>query len=49
MVMPYVRQYAQEMDDHVMMDHINLYVNDYSIDMGDLGIRAIQALKKVYR
>ena len=46
-VMPYVRQYAQEMDEHVMSDHIHLYVNDYSIDMGDLGLQAIRQLKKV--
>lgn len=45
-VMSYVRQYAQEMDEDVMRDHIHLYVNEYSVDMGDLGIRAIQELKK---
>ncbi len=42
----YVRQYAQEMDEQVMEDHIKLYVNDYSIDLGVQGKRAVQQLFK---
>lgn len=42
--MDFVRQHAQEMDDTVMKQHIALYVNDYSIDLGREGKRAIDVL-----
>ncbi len=47
-VMPYVRQYAQEMDEEVMKNHINLYVNDYSLDLGAEGHSAISQLKNMF-
>ncbi len=40
----YVRQHAQEMSDAVCDQHIRLYVNQHSIDLGDEGLRAIQRL-----
>lgn len=40
-VMPYVKQYAQEMDEEVMMKHIGLYVNEYTLDLGPKGKSAI--------
>ncbi len=46
-VMPYVRQHAQEMDEEVMKSHISLYVNDFSLDLGEKGRNAIQMLKKM--
>jgi len=46
-VMPYVRQFAQEMDEEVMMNHIHLYVNEYSLDLGEKGQKAVDALKKL--
>ena len=49
MVMPYVRQFAQEMNDDVMMSHIRLYVNDFSIDLGENGRKAIETMKKMSR
>jgi len=42
--LPYVRAHAQEMDEAVMYKHIDLYVNDYSIDLGEDGRRAIELL-----
>lgn len=42
--MPYVKQHAQEMDEHVMMQHINLYVTKASVSMGDEGEAAISYL-----
>jgi 1,4-dihydroxy-6-naphthoate synthase len=39
----YVRAHAQEMSEDVMRQHIELYVNDYSIDLGE-GRRAIELL-----
>jgi 1,4-dihydroxy-6-naphthoate synthase len=45
--MPYVRQYAQEMNDEVMKSHIDLYVNDFSLDLGEEGQAAISQLKNI--
>lgn len=42
--LPFIRQYAQAMEDEVMMQHINLYVNEYSIDLGDKGRTAVRRL-----
>lgn len=42
--MPYVRAHAQDMDDAVMMKHIALYVNEFSIDLGASGRQAVEAL-----
>lgn len=43
-VMPYIRSHAQAMDDQVMMSHIGLYVNDYTIDLGPKGQSAIREM-----
>jgi 1,4-dihydroxy-6-naphthoate synthase len=40
----YVRAHAQEMSDEVCDQHIKLYVNDLSLDIGDDGLRAIERL-----
>jgi len=40
----YIKQHAQELLDDVIRSHIELYVNDFSIDLGDEGIRAIATL-----
>lgn len=42
----YVRKHAQEMNPEVMMKHINLYVNHYSIRLGKEGRQAVEALFK---
>lgn len=42
--LPFVKQHAQEMSEEVMYKHIDLYVNDYSIDLGDEGRKAVQLL-----
>jgi 1,4-dihydroxy-6-naphthoate synthase len=41
---PYVRAHAQEMSEEVMYKHIDLYVNEYSIDLGDEGRGAVELL-----
>jgi len=43
---PYVRKYAQAMEEEVMYKHIQLYVNDYSVDLGTKGKDAIIELFK---
>ena len=40
----FVKDNAQEMEEDVMRKHIDLYVNEYSTDLGDTGRRAIQTL-----
>jgi len=44
----YVKQHSQEMEESVMRQHIDLYVNDYSIQLGDEGKRAVNKLLEVY-
>lgn len=41
-VMGFVKQHAQSMSEEVMMQHINLYVNEYSVDLGETGKRAVE-------
>ena len=43
-VRAYVRQHAQEMDEQVMQAHIDLYVNEYTLDYGRDGEAAIEDL-----
>lgn len=43
---PYIRKYAQEMDEEVMYKHIDLYVNEYTRNLGKQGRTAIQTLYK---
>lgn len=40
----FVRAHAQEMNDEVMRQHIDLYVNEYSVDLGTEGRRAVAVL-----
>ena len=40
----FIRQHAQEMSEEVMYKHIELYVNKYSIDLGEEGRKAIQLM-----
>lgn len=40
----YVRAHSQEMSEEVMYNHIKLYVNTYSVDLGTIGRKAIQTL-----
>jgi 1,4-dihydroxy-6-naphthoate synthase len=41
MITDYVKQHSQEMSEEVMRKHIDLYVNDYSLDLGDEGMKAV--------
>jgi 1,4-dihydroxy-6-naphthoate synthase len=40
----YIRKYAQEIEDSVIRSHINLYVNEYSLDIGSEGEKSIRFL-----
>ncbi len=41
---PFVTEHAQEMDESVMRQHIELYVNNYSTDLGEDGRKAVVTL-----
>jgi 1,4-dihydroxy-6-naphthoate synthase len=45
----YVRCHAQEMSESVMRQHIDLYVNNFSIDLGIEGRKAVETLLEVYK
>jgi 1,4-dihydroxy-6-naphthoate synthase len=45
----YVSCHAQEMSEPVMRQHIDLYVNDFSTDMGETGKNAIETLVHIYQ
>lgn len=45
----YIRKHSQEMSETVMRKHIDLYVNNYSIDLGKEGKTAIEKLLSVYK
>jgi 1,4-dihydroxy-6-naphthoate synthase len=42
--LPTMRKYAQEFDDHVLMQHVDLYVNEWTLDLGTEGARALDEL-----
>ena len=41
---PTMRRYAQELSGEVMFQHVDLYVNDWTTDLGDTGRAAIETL-----
>ncbi len=45
----YVRAHSQEMSEEVMRKHIDLYVNNYSLDLGEDGKKAVEKLLAVYQ
>jgi len=40
----YVRCHSQELEEHVIKSHIDLYVNSYSVNLGAEGERAVRAM-----
>ena len=47
----FIRSHAQEMSDEVMYKHIELYVNKFSVNLGEEGLKAVtiffdEALKR---
>jgi 1,4-dihydroxy-6-naphthoate synthase len=42
----YIKRYSQEMEDDVIESHIRLYVNNYSLDIGDDGTAAVKEIFK---
>ncbi|MDH5655685.1 MAG: hypothetical protein OEZ34_07245 [Spirochaetia bacterium] len=44
--MNFIKNHAQSLEESVIRSHIELYVNDFSLDTGSEGREAIQALKE---
>ncbi|MEI8242595.1 MAG: 1,4-dihydroxy-6-naphthoate synthase [bacterium] len=44
---PYVRQMACELDDGVIGKQIDRFVNDFTVDLGEQGMRAVNQLRKL--
>ncbi|CAN5740942.1 1,4-dihydroxy-6-naphthoate synthase [soil metagenome] len=44
----YIRSHSQEMSEDVMRKHIDLYVNDYSLELGEAGKNAVKKIIAVY-
>ena len=40
----YIKEHSREMEDAVIEQHINLYVNNYSLDIGEEGTRAVEEM-----
>jgi 1,4-dihydroxy-6-naphthoate synthase len=43
----FIKLHAQEMDDPVIDGHIDLYVNDFTLSLGDEGRKAIETLEEM--
>ncbi len=42
--LPTMRRYARELDDDVLWQHVDLYVNRWTLDLGEPGRKALQTL-----
>lgn len=45
----FVIKNAQEMDETVMRQHIDLYVNNYSLSLGDTGRKAVATIEEIFQ
>jgi 1,4-dihydroxy-6-naphthoate synthase len=48
-VMPFVKANAQEMNEEVMLKHIGLYVNEFTLELGEKGSGAVSKLLEIAR
>lgn len=48
LITDYVKRHSQAMSEEVMRQHIDLYVNNYSLDLGVDGRKAIETLQQVF-
>jgi 1,4-dihydroxy-6-naphthoate synthase len=48
LISDYVKQHSQTMSEEVMRQHIDLYVNDYSLELGNEGKQAIETLFEIF-
>ena len=48
LINPVVKPLAEEMEEDIMRQHIDLYVNEYSLNLGESGHTAVKKLIEVY-
>ncbi len=46
---PFIKRFAQELDEQGIKKHIGLYVTDYTVDLGEEGERAVRFLMRLGR
>ena len=46
LALPTMRKHAQEFNDAVLMQHVDLYVNKWTMDLGDIGAAALNKLSE---
>lgn len=44
--LPTMRKHAQEFDDRVLFSHVDLYVNEWTVELGSVGRQALTALSQ---
>ncbi len=44
LVWDYIKEYAKEMEDEIIEKHLKAFVNEYTVDIGSEGIKAIETL-----
>lgn len=44
--LPTMRRHAQEFSDDVLMQHVDLYVNEWTVELGDIGRNALSTLSE---
>ena len=44
---PYMKQHAQELDEAVLVSHVDMFVNEFSLDLGEQGMAAVEALERI--
>jgi 1,4-dihydroxy-6-naphthoate synthase len=44
---PFIRYHAQEMNEDVMLQHINLYVNEFSLDVSTAGVLGVMQMQHI--
>jgi 1,4-dihydroxy-6-naphthoate synthase len=49
LALPYMREHAQEMETAVLQCHIDTFVNDFSLDLGETGRAAVATLEEMAR
>jgi 1,4-dihydroxy-6-naphthoate synthase len=47
--LPTMKQYAAEFEDDVLMKHVELYVNDWTVQLGEVGKKALAVLSQQAR
>jgi 1,4-dihydroxy-6-naphthoate synthase len=43
----FIKSHAQEMDDAIIDSHIGLYVNEFTVSLGETGRKAVETLTEM--